>query len=316
MCGISDMGMTYLENKLVRTPVFKFEHGTKTIWIKDETKQTGGSFKFRGPDHFFEHHPEVKSVVTASSGNHAIGVSLAARKHNATATIYIPEATPQQKRQKIKAAGGHIIPVQGTYEDSLQRAKTHAIERGETLLPSYDHPMIIQGNRGLYQEAMTQMPCTPTLVAVPVGGGGCVSAAVQEFTDGDQTILAAEYAPYARVQKLALDGFSGDIQTNYRAEPSTEGIAIKTLGTSNRAIIKSCAALTVSSVSLQELSDACRLLYSEFGIIAELGASAGMAAALTHDGPEPTDILCIVTGGNIDASVHADILAAHSKKVG
>lgn len=292
---------------LVRTPLREIVVEAKHLFIKDETQQIGGSFKFRGPDHFFTSNPDVNSVVTASSGNHAIGVSCAARKHGARACIYIPRNTPTTKVKKIEAAGGVIRRVDGGYEDALRSAVKHAQEKGETLLPSYDHPLIIAGNRGLYREAEEQAGMRFARIAVPVGGGGCISAAIQEGQKNGAQIIAGEYAPFERIQHIALNSQSDEIQTDNIAEPSTEGIAIKTLGLLNRDILAGCQNLKMQSVSYDELVEGCALLKAHLGIVAELGACAGVAAALRAEPLENSPILCVVTGGNIDAALHKEL---------
>jgi threonine dehydratase len=297
------------------TPLIKLRHGARTFFLKDETKQIGGSFKFRGPDRFFALNPDVKSVVTASSGNHAIGVSTAAKLHDASACIYIPENTPATKVAKIEAAGGEIHRIAGSYEDALAAAVAHANTSDDTLLPSYDHPTIIEGNRSLYREAVEQSGQTFSRIAVPVGGGGCVSAAILEGAASHAEIIAGEYAPFERIQKIALDSQSGDIDTDYVAEPSLEGIAIKTLGVSNRRILSESQNLQTCSVTYDDLLNACRLLKDECGIVAELGACAGFAAALKSPNPKQEPTLCIITGGNIDAKVHASIMSQTTPKI-
>jgi threonine dehydratase len=248
-------------------------------------------------------------VVTASSGNHAIGVSTAAKLHGALACIYIPQNTPSTKVAKIEAAGGEIRRVARGYEDALAAAVAHAEACDDALLPSYDHPIIIEGNRSLYREASQQSGLTFSRISVPVGGGGCISAAILEGAASGAKIIAGEYAPFERIQRIALDSQTGDIDTDHVVEPSLEGIAIKTLGVSNRRILSESQNLAPCSVSYAELLMACRILNDECGIIAELGACAGFAAALKKPNPSKEPTLCVITGGNIDADVHSKVMS-------
>lgn len=291
----------------VSTPLRALKLDDRTVWIKDETQQIGGSFKFRGPDLFFHEYPDTKTVVAASSGNHAIGVSTAARLNGAIAHVFLPEATPLAKLDKIRAAGAIVHTVSGNYEEALADATAYAASEGIMFLPSYDHPTIIRGNRDLYLEAIREAPVMFTRFAVPIGGGGCISAAIEEAEGRSISVLGGEYEPFARVAKIALSGDGKDIQTDHIPEPATEGIAIRTLGQLNRRIISGCADFELQSVSYAALADACRILHRELNVIAELGGCAGLAAALA----KPSDThqtLCVVTGGNIDADLHARIL--------
>ncbi len=289
------------------TPLREYRTASGTVYVKDETCQIGGSFKFRGPHQFFASHPEIKRVVTASSGNHAIGVCTAAKMFGASALIYLPEDIPVAKTSKIRNAGGVMVTVAGTYEDALAAAKAHAEREGEVFLPSYNHPLIIEGNRGVFREARAQAGCEFDRTFVPVGGGGCVSAAIEEYRANSGSVVAVEYEPYVRVRYLALDGHDGDIQVNYTAEPSTEGVAIKTLGALNRRILSECENLELATANYEESVDACRRLYRDLGIKAELGACLGFAAALKSDVPEQKS-LCVVTGGNIDSELHSKLI--------
>lgn len=295
----------------LQTPLRDLHTEDGRVFVKDETAQIGGSFKFRGPDRFFAKHPEIRAVVTASSGNHAIGVSNAAKMNGAQATIYLPENTPEAKLSKIRQAGGICRMVPGSYEDALSAAIAHAEAGPDTLLPSYDHPEIIAGNGGLYDEAEAQAGTRFDRIAVPVGGGGCVSAAIHYAARNGTRVLAAEYAPFERIRQIALERQGDDIQTDHPAAPSTEGIAIRTLGKLNRQIIASCPTLDLAQVTYEEMRAACRWLYDSFGIVAELGASAGVAAALKHRA-QGASTLCVVTGGNIDPALHAELMAGPS----
>ncbi len=289
------------------TPLYEYSVLGRTIFVKDETKQDGGSFKIRGPKQFLSHYPSAKRVVTASSGNHGIGVCMAAMSCGVRAIVFLPKATPLQKIEKIQAAGGDVRFVGGGYEQALLAAKAYAETSGELLLPSYDHQLIIDGNRELFTEAFEQMACQVDAVCVPVGGGGCVSAAIEVCSGKNIDVVAAEYAPFFRIDRLALRSEADFIQTDYIGEPSTEGISIKTLGHLNKQIIRGCERLLPVQVSYDELVTACRCLYDTFGIVAELGACAGFAAAVSSMDAYD-NLLCVVTGGNIDPQLHQSIV--------
>lgn len=293
--------------KPIQTPLRQILVAEHRIYIKDETSQVGGSFKFRGPARYFSETTGLKTIVTASTGNHAIGVSTAATAAGAKAEIFLPFTTPNAKRLAIEAAGGVLHFVEGTYEDALLAAVAHADATGAAFLPSYDHPTIIAGNRDIFSEAVGQAECDFSDVFVPVGGGGCVSGAIEELGP-KTTITASEYAPFTRIESLALHQSGDMIATGYAPEPSTEGIAIKTLGKLNRSIIRNAANVRIGQANLAELTAACRLLFSTTGIRAELGACVGLAVAMNRIAMGQLDAggqtLCIITGGNIDPDYH------------
>ena len=289
-----------------RTPLRSLRVAGRTIHVKDETRQTGGSFKFRGPSRFFDTQRVTRTVVTASTGNHATGMSLAARMRGLDPVVFVPETTPAAKSDRIIAAGGSLRPVPGGYEDALAEAQRYAAAEGLTFVPSYDHDAIVEGNRSIYAEARTQFEGRFDRVFVPVGGGGCVSGAIREFARRPIDVVACEYAPVSRIERIALRREVAQIDTAGAAEPSMEGVAIRTLGEINKDALRGCDRLSVTAVGIEEIRRACRLLHRELGIVAELGASIAVAAALSDDADATA--LCVVTGGNIDPALHSEII--------
>ena len=281
------------------------------LHIKNEAAQPSGSFKLRGPTTFFENNPSVgERVTTASTGNHGIGLSMAARAAGRVAEIMVPRATPMAKIDAIREAGGEVRFVDGGYEDALAEANAEAASGRAHLVPSYDHPDIIAGNRNIFREYVEEFGA-PALVYVPIGGGGLLSAALETFRGTDTEVVGVELSPFERVRELIETGAEQIDKPAETPAPSTEGIAIRTLGVIPRKIIGASKKLRLMSVDGAQLKRACRWLYKEHGVRAELGGSAATAAAIAdtarHDVRSPA--LSIVSGGNIDPSVHDEIVA-------
>ena len=279
------MALDTVSHSPIRTPLHELRVDGRTIFVKDETRQIGGSFKYRGPSHFLSRETAGSTIVTASTGNHAIGVSNAARAHGLSARIHVPRTTPGAKRRAIAEAGGEAVEVPGTYEDALAAAEEDARASGATFLPSYDHPLIVAGNRTLFREAREDAGAPFERVYVPVGGGGCLSGAILEHEGTGTRIVACEYAPVSRVRRIALERRCDAIASDHVPEPSTEGIAIRTLGRLNRDIIAGCRALSIRSIGYDEIASACRFIHRRAGIVAELGACIGVASFQGRLGP-------------------------------
>jgi len=118
------------------------------VFLKAETLQRTGSFKFRGAYNKIASIPSERraaGVVAYSSGNHAQGVAAAARLLGMRATIVMPADAPKAKRDRTLALGAEVVPYDRNTEDRAAIAKAIMAERGATLVPPYDDPLIIAG---------------------------------------------------------------------------------------------------------------------------------------------------------------------------
>ena len=172
----------------VRTPLLAAEAVAEKIgapvWIKPETLQRGGAFKFRGAYNFLSRlEPEARErgVVAPSSGNHAQAVALAAKLYGVPATVVMPTTVTPAKRSGAERLGARVVLAGRTTQDRLERAEELVAQEGLTLVPPYDHPWIIAGQGTVGLEIAADLPDVDT-VLVPVGGGGFsagVSAAIK-----------------------------------------------------------------------------------------------------------------------------------------
>jgi threonine dehydratase len=141
-------------------------------------------FKIRGPNAFLTRNPVPNKVVTsASTGNHAIGLSMAATTRGLSAEIMVPQTTPKTKLDAIQRAGGTINLIDGDYEEALARAETFAKDTGAVLVPSYDHVDTIYGNQQVFEEIKEDLGRSNHPVFAPIGGGGILSGAIQAHAD-------------------------------------------------------------------------------------------------------------------------------------
>lgn len=294
----------------IRTPLLRTAHETGALWLKNETEQPSGSFKLRGPTRFLERNDVPTGTVTAaSSGNHAIGLSMAARDHGYRAVIWVPAATPESKLSRIAAAGAEIRTVDGDYEAALVAATQYAEYSGAVLVPSYDHDDVIDGNADIFREIIEQLGRRPDRVFVPVGGGGLVSAALSVFEGTGTEVIGVELAPYRRIEHLVFD--SDDTEIPPVAEPllpSMEGVAIRCLGGIPKSIIRASANLGLASIEQYDLINASRWLWATQQIRAELGGCLGLAATLLAATNDSLSV-AVLSGGNIDPHLHAELIA-------
>jgi threonine dehydratase len=162
----------------VRTPLLPADIVSEQlgvpVWVKPEMLQRGGAFKFRGAYNFLSHlSPEerARGVVAPSSGNHAQAVALAAKLYGVPAVVVMPTTVTAAKRSGAERLGARIELAGTTTAHRMARAEELVRDEGLTLVPPYDHPMIIAGQGTVGLEIAADRPDVDT-VLVPVGGGG------------------------------------------------------------------------------------------------------------------------------------------------
>ena len=171
-----------LADVAVRTPLINApvldERLSARVFLKVETLQRTGSFKFRGAYNKISQIPpdrRAAGVVAYSSGNHAQGVAAAARLLGLRATIVMPADAPRLKRERTATLGAEIVLYDRDTEDRAAIAKKIVAERGATLVPPYDDPLIIAGQGTIGREIVEdlgQLLLQPEIVVVGASGGG------------------------------------------------------------------------------------------------------------------------------------------------
>jgi len=162
----------------VRTPLLPADSLTELVGgpisIKPEMLQRGGAFKFRGAYNFLSRmDPDIRArgVIAPSSGNHAQAVALAAKLFGVPATVVMPTTVTPAKRGGAERLGARVVLAGTTTADRLARAEELVLADGSTLVPPYDHPIIIAGQGTVGLEIADDLPNVDA-VLVPVGGGG------------------------------------------------------------------------------------------------------------------------------------------------
>jgi threonine dehydratase len=148
------------------------------VRLKREDLQPVHSFKLRGAYNKIARLSAAEraaGVITASAGNHAQGVALAARKLGLEAVIVMPGTTPAIKVEAVRALGGKVVLDGDTYDESAAQARRLAQERGMTVVPPYDDPDVIAGQGTIGREILEQAHDGLDAVFVPVGGGGLLA---------------------------------------------------------------------------------------------------------------------------------------------
>ena len=290
-----------------RTPLIESEVAAIPVWLKCECLQTGSSFKLRGASNrLAQLSPEQRErgVVAFSSGNHARGVAIAARRLGMRATIVMPSDAPAVKVEGTRAEGAEILFYDRLTENREAIADRIAEESGATVVPSFDDPMIVAGQGTVGLEILEQMPETPSRIVVPCGGGGLASGIALACPEAEIVVVEPEGWDDMR---RSLEG--GAIVPVPPGAPPTFCDAIQTLRVSplTFGILKDRNA-TALSVSDSEVADAIRYAWNEHQLVVEPGAAVALAALLAGKLAPKKGTVVVVSGGNVDPALHARII--------
>jgi threonine dehydratase len=246
-------------------------------------------------------------VVAYSSGNHAQGVALAARAGGTRATVVMPGDAPAAKREAVLAYGAEIVTYDPASERREEVAERLRRETGRPLLPPFDHPDIVAGQGTVLLELLESAGELDALV-VPVGGGGLLSGCC---------VVARALAPKLRlfgVEPRAAPGATRALEAGrpvaIEPEPTRcDGLRPLQVGELTFSIF-SRAVEQVLLVDEEEVARAVRLLLSRAKLLVEPSGAAGLAALLAGRVPLPpgSRVGVILSGGNVDAGVLAEIL--------
>jgi threonine dehydratase len=165
------------------------------VWLKLETAQLTGSFKLRGAANAIARvktaHPAFTTVMTASAGNHGLGLAMAASRLGVGVRVHLPKTAPAAKRRALDELGADVVEA-ATYDEAEARAQSER-QAGAAFISAYSDPDVIAGAGTVALEMLAERPDLDTFV-VPVGGGGLISGTaivVRARTQG-AVIVAAE----------------------------------------------------------------------------------------------------------------------------
>ena len=153
-----------IEGSVERTPLVASEVSGRRTWLKCENLQTGGAFKLRGASNRLlqlSEEERAKGVVAFSSGNHARGVAIAAKRLGIRAVIVMPSDAPAVKSEGTRSAGAECLFGDRYRESRADSAARISAESGATVVPSFDDPHIVAGQGTVGLEILEQMPVPP-----------------------------------------------------------------------------------------------------------------------------------------------------------
>jgi threo-3-hydroxy-L-aspartate ammonia-lyase len=302
-----------LEGKALRTPVLTSRtvdaRTGARVYFKCENFQRAGAFKFRGAYNMLASLPPAQresGVVAFSSGNHAQAVALAAKLLGIKAVIVMPADAPQVKLDATRGYGAEVVTHDREREDRAAIARAVATQRGLTLVPPFDHPLIVAGQGTAAMELIEEAGSLDDLL-VPCGGGGLISGCA---------IAANHLSPGVRV--TGVEPAAGDdvtrsfhskaLQTVHNPDTIADGARTHSAGAITFPLILQHVHGMVT-VTDEELLRSMFFLWERMKIIVE--PTGALAAAAVLEGKVAVRgrrVGVVLSGGNIDFKKVASFL--------
>lgn len=287
------------------------------IWLKPENLQRTGSYKVRGAFARIQRLTPAQrrlGVITASAGNHAQGVALAAANLGVPAVVVMPLNAPIAKVAATRDLGAEIVLVGESFEAAEAEAQALAAQRGLTFVHPFDDWDVIAGQASVTLEVLADFPAAAggpaQTVVVPTGGGGLLAGAV---------LAAGTVPPGARprvvgVQAAGADAAvrsvrAGQAVTLPAARTIADGIRVRRTGDRPlQALLGNVSAML--AVPDEEIARAVVYLLERAKLVVEPAGAVGVAALLSGAlRPGPGERVCVVlSGGNVDVNLVARII--------
>ena len=285
------------------------------VFLKAETLQRTGSFKFRGAYNRLAAIPlerRAGGVVAFSSGNHAQGVAAAAGLLGMPCVIVMPSDAPRAKRDRTAALGAEIVLYDRAREDREAIAEAIARERDATLVPPYDDALIIAGQGTAGREIVDDLNALglkPDVVVVTASGGG--------LTAGIALAVKAR-VPTAAVYTAEPQGFD-DHARSFRSGQREQNTALtgticdalmaRMPGKLTFAINRSLVGAGVVA-SDEEVAAAVAFAFAELKLVVEPGGAVALAALMTRKIDITGKVaVAVLSGGNVDPELFSRLVA-------
>ena len=274
------------------------------VHLKIESIQPIRAFKVRGALNKLigmTAEQRAAGVITASAGNHGLGVAYAAAAFKSPATVYVPETANQFKVEAIRRFGARVIAAGRNYNGAYVEALAAQQESGATFVHAYDDPDVVAGQGTIATEILSDLEEFDS-VLVPIGGGGLIGGIalyLKSKKPGIKVIGAEPVGADAMSRSLR----AGSIVTLDRVSTIADGLAASTPGELTFELARKYVD-EVLLVEETEMLRAIRLLFEWEHLLAEPAGAAALAALLYHYRPTPNEkVVVILSGGNVTDEV-------------
>ena len=275
------------------------------VHLKCENLQNTGSFKLRGAYYKISQltdEEKSRGVIACSAGNHAQGVALGASRNGIKSIICLPAGAPISKVEATKGYGAEVCLVPGVYDDAYAKAVELKEEKGYTFVHPFDDEKVIAGQGTIGLEIIEDFPEVEAVI-VPIGGGGLIAGVAFAIKS-----LRPDVKVYG-VQAEGAPSMFNSIKEGKRVHLDTvktiaDGIAVKEPGENTFNLISQYVDEIVT-VSEDEIAAAILTLMEQKKLVSEGAGAVSVAAAMFNKVPiKGKNVVCVVSGGNIDVTAH------------
>ena len=279
------------------------------VFFKAEPFQRIGAFKFRGAFNAISQLSDAekaRGVITFSSGNHAQAVALVGKLLNVETTIVMPNDASRTKLAATRGYGATVVEIDPQQTTREAKANELEAEYGYTMIPPYNHKDVIAGQGTAALEMFEELGDLDILMT-PCGGGGLLSGSA---------IAAKAMSPKCQVMGIepecaddANRSFhSGELQSVTNPPTIADGVRTQHLGDLTFPLILANVD-EMATVTEASIFQAVQYLFNRLKIVVEPSGVLGLAALMQGSVPAHGRIGIILSGGNVDADVMAQILA-------
>ncbi|AEG84202.1 threonine ammonia-lyase IlvA [Corynebacterium ulcerans] len=287
------------------------------VYLKREDLQDVRSYKIRGAVNAISQLSDAQraaGIVAASAGNHAQGVAFACRTMGIKGRIYVPAATPKQKRDRILVHGGESVELVVTganFDEAAAAARAYSGETGATMVEPFDNRDTVIGQGTVAAEVLAQLTSlgkSLDSIVVPVGGGGLLSGILSYVADmAPRTAVVGVEPEHAASMAAALEN-EGPVSLE-TVDPFVDGAAVKRIGDLNYQIIETnLGRLHPLHVNEGAVCTEMLDLYQNEGIIAEPAGALSVTALKHLNFPKGQVVVCVISGGNNDVLRYSEIM--------
>jgi threonine dehydratase len=282
------------------------------VHLKIESIQPIRAFKVRGAlTKLIRMTAEQRAagVITASAGNHGMGVAYAAAAFSAPATVYVPEGANPFKVEAIRRLGARVVPAGRNYNGAYVEALAAQKESGATFVHAYDDADVIAGQGTIAIELLADLDDFTT-VLVPIGGGGLIGGIALYLKSRKPGIKVIGVEP-SGADAMSRSLRAGSIVTLDRVSTIADGLAASAPGKLTFELAQRYVD-EVIVVEETEMLRSIRLLFEWEHLLAEPAGAAALAALLYHHRPAPNErVVVILSGGNVTDEVMVRALTNH-----
>jgi len=287
---------------LMRHPLLDDATGL-SIWVKHENHNPTGAFKVRGGLNLvgaMSAEERARGIVTASTGNHGQSIALASRIHGVHATVFVPEGNNPEKNAAMRAYGATVEEGGKDFDEARERCALRASTTGARYVHSADEPLLIAGVGTYALEVFEDLP-DADVILVPIGGGS-----------GACGLITVRNALCARAKIIGVGAANADgVYRSWKGPERVVGAAANTFAEGIATRVSFDLPFSIYKPYLDdfvqltedELAAGVRMALKTTHNLAEGAGSASIAAASKRrDQLAGQRVVCIMSGGNLDAA--------------